>query len=56
LSYYVPGQKLGGVATGHAKKARRRPDPKFDHYTQYSSDLQSKFKDQSQNNSRALDL
>jgi hypothetical protein len=34
LSYYVPGQKLGGGATGHAKRAGRRPDPKFDDYTQ----------------------
>jgi hypothetical protein len=43
----------GGGATGHAKKAGRRPDPKFDVYTQISSDLQSKFKNQSQNNSGA---
>jgi hypothetical protein len=54
LSYYVPGQKPGGGTTGHAKRAGRRPDPKFDDYTQNSSDLQSKFKNQSQNNSRAL--
>jgi hypothetical protein len=57
LSYYVPGQKPDGGAighaTGHAKKAGRRPDPKFDDYTQNSSDLQSKFKNQPQNNSRA---
>jgi hypothetical protein len=53
LSYYVPGQKPGGGANGHAKRAGRRPDPKFDDYTQNSSDLQCKFKNQSQNNSRA---
>jgi hypothetical protein len=53
LSYYVPGQKLGGGATGHAKMAGRRPDLKFDDYTQNSSDLQSKFKNQPENNSRA---
>jgi hypothetical protein len=33
-----------------------RPDPKFDDYTQNSSDLQCKFKNQSQNNSRAQDV
>jgi hypothetical protein len=49
LSYYVPGQKLGGGTTGHAKKAGRRPDPKFDDYTQKFSDLQLKFKNRPQN-------
>jgi hypothetical protein len=48
LSYYVPGQKLGGGATGHVKRAGRRLDPKFDDHTQNSSDLQCKFKNQSQ--------
>jgi hypothetical protein len=43
LSYYVPGQKPGGGATGHAKSAGQRPDPKFDDYTQNASDLQSFF-------------
>jgi hypothetical protein len=47
LSYYVPEQKLGGGATGHAKRAGRRSNPKFDDYTQNSSDLQSKFKNES---------
>jgi hypothetical protein len=36
LSYYFPGQKPGGGATGHAKRAGRRPDPKFNDYTQIS--------------------
>jgi hypothetical protein len=53
LSYYFPGQKPGGGATGYAKRAGRRLDPKFDDYTQNSSDLQCKFKNQYQNNSRA---
>jgi hypothetical protein len=53
LSYYVPGQKPGGGATGHAKRAGWQPDPKFDDYTRNFSELQSKFKNQSQNNSRA---
>jgi hypothetical protein len=56
LSYYVPGQKPGDGATGHAKRAGRRLDPKFDDYTQNSSDLQYKFKNLSQNNNRALDV
>jgi hypothetical protein len=56
LSFYVSGQKSGGGATSHAKRAGRLPDPKFDDYTQNSSDLQSKFKNQSQNNSRASDV
>jgi hypothetical protein len=56
LYYYYPGQKLGGGATGHAKRAGRRPDPKFDDYTYNSSDLQFKFKNQSQNKSRAKDV
>jgi hypothetical protein len=43
LSYHVPGQKPGGGATGHDKWAGRRRDPKFDDYTQNSSNLQSKF-------------
>jgi hypothetical protein len=55
LSYYFSGQKPGGGATSHAQRAGRRPDPKFDYYTQNSSDLQCKFKNQSQNNSRAKD-
>jgi hypothetical protein len=46
-------QKPGGGATSHAKRAGRRLDPKFDDYTQNSSDLQSKFKNQPQNNIRA---
>jgi hypothetical protein len=50
LSYYVPEQKPGGGATGHTKKARRRPDPKFDDYNQNTSDLLSKFKNHPQNN------
>jgi hypothetical protein len=45
--------RLGGGATGHAKMAGLWPDSKFDDYTQNSSDLQSKFKNESQNNSRA---
>jgi hypothetical protein len=53
LSYYVSGQKPSGGATGHAKRAGRWPDLKFDDYTKNSSDLQSKFKNQPQNNSRA---
>jgi hypothetical protein len=53
VSFYVPGQKAGGFATGHAKRAERRSDTKFDDYIQNSSDLQSKFKNQPQNNSRA---
>jgi hypothetical protein len=53
LSYYVPEQKPGGGPTGHAKRAGRQPDSKFDDYTQNSSDLQSKFKNESQNVSRA---
>jgi hypothetical protein len=44
LSSYVSGQKPGGGTTGHAKRAGRLLDPKFDDYTQNSSDLQSKFK------------
>jgi hypothetical protein len=56
LSYYVPGQKPGGGATGHAKRAGRWLDPKFDDYAQNSSDLQCKFKNQSQNNSGAKDV
>jgi hypothetical protein len=48
LSYYVSGQKPGGGSTGHAKRAGRQPDPKFDDYTQNSSDLQCKFKNESQ--------
>jgi hypothetical protein len=56
LFYYVPEQKPGGAATGHTKLAGRRPDPKFDDYTQNSSDLQCKFKNQYQNNSRAEDV
>jgi hypothetical protein len=35
LSY---GQKVGGGTTGHAKKVVRRPNPKFDDYTQNSSE------------------
>jgi hypothetical protein len=53
LSYFVTRQKPGGGATGHAKRAGQRPDPKFDDYTQNSSDLQFKFKNQYQNNDRA---
>jgi hypothetical protein len=53
LSYYVPGQKPGGGATSHAKRAGRRPDPKFDDYTLNYSEKQYKFKNQSQKNSRA---
>jgi hypothetical protein len=56
LSYYVSGQKPGGGATGRVNRAVRRPDPKFDDYTQNSSDLQSKFKNQSQNISIAYDV
>jgi hypothetical protein len=52
LFYYVPGQKPGDGAAGHAKRVRQRPDPKFDDYTQNSYDLQSKLKNQPQNNSR----
>jgi hypothetical protein len=44
LSYYNLGQKSGGGATGHAKGAGLRPDPKFDVYTQNSSDMQSEFR------------
>jgi hypothetical protein len=54
LSYHVPGQKPDGGATGHDKRAGR--DPKFDDYTQHSSDLHSKFKNQYQNNSKAYDI
>jgi hypothetical protein len=36
LSYNVPGKTPGGEATGHAKWAGRRPDPKFDDYPQNS--------------------
>jgi hypothetical protein len=39
LSYYVPGQKPGGGATGHAKWVGWRRDPIFDDYTQNSSDF-----------------
>jgi hypothetical protein len=53
LSYHVPGQNPGDGTTGHDKWAGRRRDPKFDEYTQNSSDLQSKFKNQYKNNSRA---
>jgi hypothetical protein len=53
VSYYVPGQKLGGGATGHAKKADWRPDPKFDDYTQNSSEKLFEFKNQPQNSSKA---
>jgi hypothetical protein len=53
LSYYIPGQKPGGGATGHAKRAGRRLDSKLDDYNKNSSDLQSKFKNKPQNNSRA---
>jgi hypothetical protein len=56
LSYHISGQKPGGGATSHAKWAGRRRDPIFDDYTQNSSDLQSKFKNQPQNNSRAQDF
>jgi hypothetical protein len=56
LSYYVQIQKQGGGATGHAKRAGRRPVPKFDDYTQNSSEKQYKFKNKSQNNSRAQDV
>jgi hypothetical protein len=52
LSYHAPGQKLGGGATDHNKWAGRRRVPKFDDYTQNSSDLQSKFKNLPQNNRR----
>jgi hypothetical protein len=45
---FSPGQKPGGGAPSHAKRAGRRPDPKFDDYTQNSSDLQCKFKNQSE--------
>jgi hypothetical protein len=40
--------KPGSGATGYTKKVGRRPDPKFDVYTQISSNLQSKLKNQSQ--------
>jgi hypothetical protein len=56
LSYYVPGQKLRGGATGHALRAGQRLDPKFDDYIQNSSDLQSEFKNQPQNNNRIEDV
>jgi hypothetical protein len=36
LFYYVPGQKLGVGATGHAKMAGRRSNPKFEDYTKNS--------------------
>jgi hypothetical protein len=39
LSYYVPGQKPGGGATSHAKRAGRRSDPKFDDCSQNSSEF-----------------
>jgi hypothetical protein len=39
LSYYVPGQKPGGADTGHTKRAGRRQDPKFDDYSQNSSEF-----------------
>jgi hypothetical protein len=52
LSYYVQRQKPGGGVTGQAKGAVWWPDPKFDDYTQNSSDLQSKFKNQPQYNSK----
>jgi hypothetical protein len=56
LSYYALEQKLDGGATSHARRAGRRPDAKFDDYTQNSSDLHCKFKNLFQNNSRALDV
>jgi hypothetical protein len=36
-------KKLKGDATRHVKRARRWPEPKFDDYTQNSSEMQSKF-------------
>jgi hypothetical protein len=48
----VFGQKPGGGANGRGG-AGWRPDPKFDDYTQNSSDLRSNLKNQPQNNSRA---
>jgi hypothetical protein len=53
LCFKLSRQKLGGGTTGHAKRVGQRPDPKFDDYTQNSSDLQSKFKNQPQNNNRS---
>jgi hypothetical protein len=53
LSYYVPGQKPKGGAIGPAKRAGQRPDPKFDDYTQSSSEKRSEFKNLPQNNKRA---
>jgi hypothetical protein len=47
LSYYVPGQKPDGGTTGRTKNAH----PKFDDYTQNSSDLEFKFKNRPQNSS-----
>jgi hypothetical protein len=46
-------QKLGGGATGQAKKGRRRPDPNLDDYTSNSSENQYRFKNQPQNMIRA---
>jgi hypothetical protein len=42
-----------GGTTGHAKRAGRRPDTKFDDYTQNSSEKLAKFKNQPQNNNKA---
>jgi hypothetical protein len=47
------GKKPGDGATGHTKRMGRRPNPKFDDYTQKSSEIQSKSKNQSQNSTSA---
>jgi hypothetical protein len=56
LFSYVSGKKLGGTATGHAKNAGWRPDLKFYDYTQNSSEKLSKFKNQSEHNSKVQDF
>jgi hypothetical protein len=50
------GQKPGGGATGHTKRMGRRPNPKFDDYTQNSSEIQSKSKNQPQISTSAQDF
>jgi hypothetical protein len=41
---YVLGQKQGGGVDGHTKKAGWWLDPKFDDYTQNSSEKQAQYR------------